>query len=56
MAWFNLVSGHGSGFAAFLKSDTNVSLNHAVGADGFVAVAAREPCFQVRVPITMMGM
>ena len=56
MAWFNLVSGHGSGFAAFLTSDANVSLNHAVRADCFVAVAARKPCFQIRVSITMIGM
>ena len=53
MAWFNLVSGHRSGFSAFLASDANVSLDHAVRADGFVAVAARKPCFQIRVPITM---
>jgi hypothetical protein len=53
--WFNLESGHLSGFATFFASYANVGLDHAVWTNGFVAITAREAGLNVRMPITMIS-
>jgi hypothetical protein len=50
----NVEGRHPNRFTALAAPDPYVGLHHALGADGFAALAARQPRFGVGMPVAVL--